>query len=295
MKKIKKVAFELLFLAPAFLYLCGFLIIITVYLVALSLTYITPGIENIFPSLYNWIEVIQNPEFKRALLNTLIFVLVGTPLELLAGLFMALLVYRSFWGRSLIRSIFIIPLAIPALVTAVILFILFDYPGGHVNNILMGRHDFFPAVINSPLHWRGSASFALGVSLLGKIWRDMPISMLILLSGLNSIEQDQYQAAETMGAGGWHKFRFITLPLLVPAIATVLILRSIEVWKEFIFPHVLAGRFHLLGTLIESFYHDWHNPGQAAVVAVLLLVLVTFSTLILMGGLRWVRYRLVRL
>jgi len=75
----------------------------------------------------------------------------------------------------------------------------------------------------------------------------------------------------------------------------VLVLRSIEVWKEFIFPFVLAGRYPLLGTLIESLYHSWQNPGQASVVALVLLVCVIFSTLFLFYALRLLRRLMVRI
>jgi ABC-type sugar transport system permease subunit len=181
------------------------------------------------------------------------------------------------------------------MVTAIILLVIFEYPSGHINNILLGRHWFFPALISVPINWRDSAVFALGVSLLGKVWRDMPISMLILLAGLNSITLDQYLAAETMGAGSRQKFRYITLPLLIPSISTVLIIRSIEMWKEFIFPYFLARSFQLMGTLIETLYHDWNKKGEAAAVSVVLVFCIIGFSAFLFWVLRKIRTSLIRI
>jgi len=203
--------------------------------------------------------VVAGESFKTAFVNTLLFVLVGTPLELCTGLMLVLILYRSFRFRNYIRSLFLIPLAIPVLVTAILLLILFDYPGGHINDLLTGKYGCFPALLHSPIDWRGSRFAALGISLIGKVWRDMPISMLILLSGINAIDPELFDAAKTMGAGYTQRLRYIILPLLLPACTTVVLLRSIEMWKEFIFPFVLAGRYSLLGTLIESLYNYWDS------------------------------------
>jgi len=222
------------------------------------------------------------PKFRDALLNTFLFVLFGTPVELLAGLLLALLIYQSFRWRNIVRSIFIIPVAIPGLVTATLLFILFDTHGGFINHLLMGKYSFFPGIISSSIDWRGTKFFSLGLSLMGKVWRDMPISMLILLAGLNSIDPQLFDAAKTMGAGIRQRIRHIIIPLIIPSISAVVLLRSIEMWKEFIFPYILAGRYNLLGTLIESLYINWSGKYEngAALVALILLICIIVSALI---------------
>jgi ABC-type sugar transport system permease subunit len=276
------------------LYLAGFLLIILFKVVGLALTQVSPD-GVLFPTAAHFIELSQNPEFKDAFTRTIWFVLVGTPLELIVGMIAAFLVVREFKGRGIIRSVFILPLAIPAIVTAIMLYIIFDFPGGHINDILMGRHAFFPfKLISQPVNWRGSGFFALMVSMVGKVWRDMPISMLIILAGLQSIGKDQYEAAATMGANTFQTFTKITLPLLTPAMATVLVLRSIEVWKEFIFPFILAGSYPLLATLIERAYHEWRNPHEASAIALILLGLIILSAILIFYVLKWLRKQLVK-
>ncbi|MBD3346692.1 MAG: ABC transporter permease subunit [Chitinivibrionales bacterium] len=263
---------------PASLYLLGFLIIVLVYLLGLSFSHTASGT---FPTVKTYSAVFQMEEFRESLLNTFLFVVVGTPLELIVGLFLALLLYKTFFLRDFIRSFMLIPLAIPALVTAIILYILFDYPGGHINHLLLGKYAAFPQLIQSPVNWRGAKVFALGVSLMGKVWRDMPISMLIILAGLNSIDPELFDAARTMGAGFRQQLRRVVLPLILPSMSAVVLLRSIEMWKEFIFPFVLGGQQNLLGTLIESLYNNWGYTDKAAVVALVLVACIILTSLVL--------------
>ncbi|NLL12189.1 MAG: sugar ABC transporter permease [Fibrobacter sp.] len=267
-------------LIPATLYLSGFQIVVFVYLGTLSLSDQARNID--FPSIQPIVELFSDKYFRQALLNTFLFTLVGTPLELLSGLFLALLLYQSFFLRGFIRSIFLIPLAIPALVTAMLLYILFDYPGGHINHLLIGNYPPLPAILDQPINWRGSAFFAMGISLLGKVWRDMPISMLILLAGLNSIDPELFDAAKTMGASLRKRIFSIMLPLIIPAISTVLLLRTVEMWKEFIFPYILAGRYRLLGTLIDFYYYDVGNSHKAAAVAMIMVLCILVSTFLIL-------------
>jgi ABC-type sugar transport system permease subunit len=280
-------------LLPAAVYLVGFLVIVGAYLVGLSLSFEKNGV-TVFPTLRTVAAVVSNPEFRRALLDTTLFVIVGTPLELAVGLFLALILYQQFRFRNFVRSLFLVPLAVPALVTATLLFILFDYPGGHVNFLLTGKYAFFPAILHAPVNWRGSEVFALGISMLGKVWRDMPISMLILLSGLNAIDPELFDAARTMGAGLRTRIWRVVLPLMIPSMSAVILLRSIEMWKEFIFPFILAGKYPLLGTLIESMYNDWGNSNGASAVAAILVLCIVVTTLLFLSIMEFLRRKLVR-
>jgi multiple sugar transport system permease protein len=281
--KLKSNLFTIGFFIPAFLYLVSFFIVISVFLLKFSFSGEIP-----------LLGLLSLGEFKAALWRTLWFMGIGTPLQLAVGLLLALLIQRSFQGVGVVRSLFMIPIAIPALVTAIIMDLLFSYPFGPVNDLLVGRHGFFPQIVGLPVNWSGSEFLSLGLAVLGKTWRDMPISMLILLAGLHSIEREQYEAARTMGAGGWQQFKYLTLPLLTPAILTILILRSIENWKEFVFPFVLAPAYPLLGVLIERLYHVQQNPALAASVALALVVLIALTTLFFTGLTKVVRRHLVR-
>ncbi len=281
--KLRSNLFTIGFFIPAFLYLVSFFIVILIFLLKFSFSGNIP-----------LIQLLSLGEFKSAVWRTFWFMGIGTPLQLVVGLLLALLIQRSFKGVGAVRSLFMIPIAIPALVTAIIVDLLFSYPFGPINDLLLGRHGFFPQIVSLPVNWSGSELLSLGLAVLGKTWRDMPISMLILLAGLHSIEREQYEAARTMGAGSWHQFKYLTLPLLTPAILTILILRSIENWKEFIFPFVLAPAYPLLGVLIERLYHVEQNPALAASVALALVILIALTTLVFTSITKMVRKHLVK-
>lgn len=266
-------------LIPATIYLIGFQLIVFIYLTGLSFS--DPSHNASFPSLISFSELFADKYFRQALINTVVFTIAGTPLELLSGLFLAFLLYKSFFLRGAIRSIFLIPLAIPALVTAMLLYMLFDYPGGHINHFLIGSYPPFPQILEQPVNWRGSALPAMAIAMVGKVWRDMPISMLILLAGINSIDPELFDAAKSMGASLRRRIFKIVIPLILPAISAVLLLRTVEMWKEFIFPYVLAGRYRLLGTLIDFYYYNVGNSHKAAAVAMVMVLLILVSTLLL--------------
>lgn len=269
-------------LLPAAIYLLMFLVIVFIYLFSIGFKIGDPEGASIKPLL----NVLAMEDFRTALFNTFFFMLIGTPLELLLGFVLALLLYQSSSKiREFLKGLFIIPLAIPGLVLATLLFIVFDSHGGFINHVLMGKYFFFPPIIENAINWRGTRFFSLALSLMGKVWRDVPISMLILFAGLNSIESQLFDAAKTMGATLKQRIFYVIIPLILPSISTVLLLRSIEMWKEFIFPYVLAGRYHLLGTLIESLYIDWNGKYDSE-VALIALILVGC---IILGGLFFIK------
>ena len=263
-------------LLPAAIYLITFFILVLVSLITISFT-----VSDTFPTISAYKDVFTDSNFKYALINTSLYVVVGTPLELFTGIFLALLIYNAKVGQKFIRALFVVPFAFPGLVIATLLFILFDSQGGFVNHLLQGKYWLFPKVIDHDISWRGSRDMALLISLLGKIWRDTPISMLIILSGLNAIDNELIDAAKTMGAGFRTRFRTIIFPMILPSVTTVVLLRSVEMWKEFIFPYILAGNYPLFGTLIERYYGFGNEPASAAVVALMLVLAIIITLFIL--------------
>lgn len=291
-QNLKKNAFLIWTLLPAILFLLGFFAIIIVYLLRLSLTIYDGGLAS-DTGVQNFMMLFGSAEFWEAFMRTFYFVIIATPLQLVTGMIIAMLINKEFKGRGVIRSIFLLPMAIPTIVTTSILLLMFS-SGGHVTSTLMGEYWFFPKVTDTAISFINSEPLAIGLSIFGKVWRDTPISMLILLSGLQSIGSDQYEAARTMGSNHIQNFGYITFPSMLPAISSVLVLRSIEAWKEFIFPYVLAPSFPVLGVLIEKYYVDLQNPGVSAAIGVILIVVILISTFLLNRILKYLNNLLVR-
>ena len=268
-------------LIPAAIYLTTFFFIVLIYILLISF-----GSSEGFPSFVALHSVLHNEDFHTALVNTIVFALVGTPLELFIGIFLAILIFKAYKGKNFLRWLFIIPFALPGLVVATLLFILFGSSGGFFNDLIQGGYPPFPQIwFNGDINWRGNDFFALSISLLGKVWRDMPISMLIILSSLNAIDQQLMDAAKTLGAGFRYRLFKIIIPLLFPALTTVLLLRSVEMWKEFIFPYILAKKTFVLGTYIDYLFTTSSTMVQreheAAIVGLVIVVGVIISLLII--------------
>ncbi|MGM0443288.1 MAG: carbohydrate ABC transporter permease [Fibrobacterota bacterium] len=275
-------------LIPTAVYLLTSLILVIIYLIRLAFT-----VDGVFPSGEAARRVFEDPEFSSALVNTLFFVIVGTPLELFLGLLLALLLYNARFMKRFLRAVFTMPMAVPGLVIAALFFILFDSQGGFINQVLMGEYAFFPRVIEQDINWNGNRWFSLLLSIMGKVWCDMPLAMLIILSGLNTVDATVFDAAKTLGAGFRKRLTTIVIPLIFPAIKTVLLLRSIEMWKAFIFPYVLSGKHYLLGTLVEHYYNGFGGqPDKASVVAIILLLCVLGSLTGLYHLLRFIENKL---
>ncbi len=278
-EKIRKYFFYFATFFPAVAYITFFFIIIVFNLLVFSFSEYSGG-NVVGISLKNYVDVFNDPDFSSAYMRTLLFVLVVTPAQLFTGFITASLINNSFKGRGLVRGIFVVPLALPVMVTSAVFFILFS-SSGHINALLMGQYSFFPQVIDAPISFIGDANSSFILTAIAKVWRDTPASMLILLAGMQSIDDSQYEAAMTMGASKLQRTLFITVPLLVPSISSVLVLRSIEAWKEFVFPYILSPSYPVLSVLIDEYYNVIRDPGLTAVVGILLIasILVFSQTL----------------
>lgn len=291
-KNLKKNSFLIWTLLPAILFLLGFFAVIIFYLLQLSLTVFDGGLAS-GTGIDNFLMLAKSQEFWDAFLRTFYFVIIATPLQLVTGMIIAMLINKEFKGRGIIRSIYLLPMAIPTIVTTSILLLMFS-KGGHVTSLLTGQYALFPQLMDYEVSFISSEPLAIGLAIFGKVWRDTPISMLILLSGLQSIGSDQYEAAKTMGSSAIQNFGYITFPSMLPAISSVLVLRSIEAWKEFIFPYILAPSFPVLGVLIEKYYIQLQNPGVSAAIGIILVFVILVSTFILNKSLKYLNKILVR-
>lgn len=290
---LKKNAFALCAIFPALTYIGMMFFVIVFYVLKLSFTTYSYGQPVDVGTFANYAQVFQNSEVWEALARTFVFVLITTPLQLIAGLIMALLINKAFKGRGLIRSFFLLPLAIPAMVTTSTLLIMFSN-GGHMVSLFSGEYVSWLNIMPEGFSFIDSEFWSMFLVVFGKVWRDAPISMLILLAGLQTISQDQYEAATTMGSGGIKNFFYITIPLLMPSISSVLLLRSIEAWKEFVFALTLAPKYPLLGVLIDKFYNQQMNPGTAAVLGLLLILCISVSAAVIKVILNAVQKYLVK-
>jgi ABC-type sugar transport system permease subunit len=195
-----------------------------------------PWLGRPFVGLANYREALADSRFGAATAHTVIFVIVSIALELAGGLLLAVAMQQATRGRTLLRVLVLLPWAIPTAATALVWRYLFDSQAGLVNHALMAAH-----VLQAPVVWLVDSRLAWIPIVAADVWKTTPFVALLLLAGLQSIDRSLYDAARTDGAGPWHEFVEITLPLLRPAIVVAVAFRAVDAFRVFDLIYVLTG------------------------------------------------------
>lgn len=238
----------------------------------------TTHLTDAFPTLENYSYIFREGQFVAALVNTLIIVGLELSFELPAGLALALVMHSSFKGKALFRTIALTPMGMPTVVAGVVAIYFFG-TGGYANEAL-----YKLGLINLPVDWTGGRIMSLLVVTLSDMWKVTPLVALILLAGLEGISQETLEAAGVDGAGRWARFRYITLPLLRPAIGTALVLRAIDSFRIFEIPLILAGKSTpVLSSYAYFEFNSYNNANTSAAAAnILTLIISVFALFYLM-------------
>lgn len=218
-----------------------------------------PWLGQPFIGLENYIEVLGDGRFWGAMGHTVWFAAASVSLELVLGCVLALAMNRTFRGRALVRASILIPWAIPTVVGALVWRFMFEGLEGWLTDDIRA---WVPVI-------------------LADTWKETPFVALLLLAGLQGIDPSLYEAARIDGASPWRQFRYITLPLLAPAILVALIFRTMNAFRVFDLIYVLTSGGP--GTATEpislyTFNSLMHNLrfGYGSALSVLVF-LVTFS------------------
>jgi ABC-type sugar transport system permease subunit len=173
------------------------------------------GLDN-FRYLVNWVS------FSRALQNTVTLVIVTDLLKFFIGLGLALLLNEKIKGRNLFRSFILLPWAMPGFVAFLTWRLLFLPIGGGIDLIIQHLPGY-----SGPVDWLGQRSTAMPAVIIASVWRGFPFWTISFLAALQSVPQEQYEAAKVDGASTWQRFIFITLPSIRHVIIVVTLLSSI--------------------------------------------------------------------
>lgn len=223
--------------------------------------------------------LIGDARFRNAVGRTLYFTVLVVGAETVAGVAMALLFNREFWGRGLLRTLAILPMV--ATPTAIgLVFVMMYHPTLGVANYLL-------TVLGlAPFKWTYSSQTAIYALALVDVWQWTPLIMLIALAGLASLPREPYEAAHIDGASAVQAFRYITLPLLRPAIVVAVLFRGIDALKTFDIIYIItqggpANSTETINILLFNQAFSYFNMGYASSMAVALFALVMGASLIL--------------
>ncbi|WP_246132037.1 carbohydrate ABC transporter permease [Paenibacillus hemerocallicola] len=242
-----------------------------------------------FVGLDNFERLFADEAFWKSLKNNIIFILV-VPITLAASLALAILIDRYVYFKDLFKVIYFMPYISSVVAVAIVWQVLFHPSYGPVNNFLRSIG------IADPPKWIADLHFALPSVMMIMVWVSIGYNLIIYMAGLQSIPKDYYEAAEIDGAKSWHKFRFITLPMLSPTTFFLMITGIIGTFKVFDLIQVLtkggpAGStsvvvFHLYETAFVNL-----KMSYASTMALFLFVAIFAVTLVQWWGQRkWVNY-----
>lgn len=189
-----------------------------------------------FVGLANYAALVGDARFWAALLHTGIFTAGSVIPELVLGMVFALALHRAFRGRGLVRALVLVPWAIPTVVAALLWRFMFEGQAGIANAVLVDV-----GLLERPLIWFVDATAAWVPIILADVWKTTPFVALLLLAGLQTIDEVLYEAARVDGAGAWRRFVHVTLPQLKPALLVALIFRTLDAFRVFDLIYVMTG------------------------------------------------------
>jgi multiple sugar transport system permease protein len=266
-----------LFLTPAIAYLLFAFALPIVYNVMLSFERTSPAtIANFtapFAGLDNYRVVFQDPISRTAIVHTLEFTFGSLLCQFIIGFALALLFSLRFPGRTLARSLIIVPWLLPLIVTGVIFRFMFQAEGGAVNQLLMNV-----GLVDHPIQWLNDPHVALWTILIANIWLGVPFFTLLLYSALQDVPLEVREAAVIDGAGAWQRLRLIIVPIILPVIEVTLLLGFVFTVKVFDLVIGLTGggpanSTQLITTWSYNLSFQQFSFGQGAALNNVLLLL----------------------
>jgi len=232
-----------------------------------------------FIGLGNYRTLFTTPLFWTALKNTAYYVAVGGPLSVAVSLAAAIAVNaKAVRWKPFFRSAFFAPW-VTSLVAVSLVWRYVYHPQYGPLNAMLG------AVGIGPIDWLGNPRWAMPAIILVSVWKNFGYNMLVFLAGLQTIPEELYEAADLDGAGGWRRFRHVTLPMLGPTLVFVGIVTMIAAFQIFSEPYVMTQGGPLKSTLtLMLFMYEqgfrWWRLGFAAAVAVVLFLLTLVGTMV---------------
>ena len=274
--------------APAFITLFIMSIYPFAYILIVSLHRwaIVPTIPRVFVGFQQYINLFSSAGFYKSLSVTLIYTIGVVVVEVVAGFIFALLVSRTRlrWLR--------VAFLIPTVTTPVVVGLIWRF---HLGFDLGAVNYFLSAIGVGRINWLGQTTSALISVMLVDIWQWTPFAIIIFLAGLDSLPADPFEAAVVDGANEWQVLKYVTLPLLLPVTAVILMFRTLDAFKTFDLIYMVTMGGPANATEVLS-YNIWHTAffqnriGYAAALSVIAIVIATIMMKVFISTLKKFNY-----
>ncbi|WP_440197976.1 carbohydrate ABC transporter permease [Anaerocolumna jejuensis] len=288
---LKEQRYGRLFIAPPFI---GFLIFMAFpigFAFVASLTTWT-GTNNMldnFVGFQNYIDLFHDAKFWKSLLNTVIYML-GIPIGMVLSLICAVGMNRKIPGIKVLRTMYYVPVVSSMVAVAILWAWVFNYDYGLLNIVIKaisGKH--------GP-NWLGDEGWVKVAMIIFMVWKGLGTSIILYLSGLQSIPGSYYEAAKIDGGSGFQLFRHITIPLVSPVTFYLLIMGLIGGFQVFVEVVVMVskgGTNYSAATVVYYLYDkafEGRQMGYGSAIAMLLCLLIFIVTAINFNGQeKWVK------
>jgi multiple sugar transport system permease protein len=263
--------FSCAMVAVPLLFLAAFVGYPFVYGIYLSLEDRAVARTGTFIGLANFLADAHDPVFWQVVRNTFVYTTAATLLKMVGGLALALVMNQQFRLKNLVRAVVLLPFIVPTVLSTIAWMWILD-PAFSVINWVLAQ----VGVPKPGPSWLGNPTLAMGSLIVINTWRGLPFYAITLLAGLQTIPPDLYEAATIDGAAAWHRFRFVTLPLLKPVIMIVTLFSVIFTFSDFQLVYVLtrggpANATHLFATYAFDIAMTAGQLGHGASVALAML------------------------
>lgn len=225
-----------------------------------------------YVGLDNFRRLFQDRLFWKAVLNTLQFLLVHIPLQVVLALALAYFLNEKIILRSFFRASFFLPVVISGVVVTILWQQLYGLETGLLNRALT-------AVGLNRVEWLSNPFIAMISIAIMATWKNVGLYVILFLVGLQTVPRSYYEAAEVEGASAWQQFRYITLPAINPTIFMVLILSTIGGFSLFIEPYIMTDGGPLNSTLSAMLYiykqaFGYYQMGYSATLGLFFAMLI---------------------
>jgi multiple sugar transport system permease protein len=245
------------------------------------------GRPSEFIGFRNFIRLWDSDAFRQTFQNAFVFTSIAVAFKVVLGIILALLLNEQLWFKRMIRGAVLLPWVIPTALSTLGWWWMFNSLYSVVNwtGLALGLMD--PPGPN----WLGQRYYAMAAVIIVNVWRGLPFFAITILAGLVAIPKEIYEAAHADGAGAGARFWHITLPMLKPVLAVVVLFSTIFTFSDFNIVYVLThggpiNSTHLFATLSRMLVIDVGRLGEGAAVSLYLFPLLVFVV--------WAQLRFVR-
>ncbi|MCB9041661.1 MAG: sugar ABC transporter permease [Lewinellaceae bacterium] len=270
--KLRKKLVPYLIVSPYLIHLLLFVLFPVVFSIVLTFHKWNIIAPMEYVGLDNFARLVQDRLFWKAILNTLVFLVIHIPLQIVIALTLAYFLNQKLFIRGFFRASFFLPVVISGVVVTILWQQLYGFESGLINRALSGLG-------LGKVEWLTSSKVAMVAIALMATWKNVGLYVILFLVGLQSVPESYYEAADVEGANAWQKFRFITLPAINPMLFMVVILSTIGGFSLFIEPYIMTGGGPLNSTLSAMLYiykqaFEYYHMGYSATLGIFFAILV---------------------